>query len=423
VANADGTNEQVIATRKWPDRLSYDLAVAPVWTKDDQSLDLPLVKNDARGYYYGIYEIRLDTKAEKTIALSQQRFEQPYHVTLLADLSGIITSGKIQGASFAQVWLLGVDGSARAITNDLSDYQGADLTDDSTALVTVQTQTLSNIWLGAKGDVTRQTQITSGLGRYFDLSWAPDDKIVYASDASGSADIYEVAANGGEVKQLTSGMNRNYAPTVSPDNRFIAFHSNRSGIFQIWRMDRDGSNPVQLTTGNSESNWPRFSADGKWVFYEHFEAGVSGTLWKVAVEGGTPIKVTEGFSLRPAISPDGKWLGFWQNDGKSDSRWHLTQMSLETGKVIKTFDVAPSVHVQWDTQLRWTADSKSLAYLDTKAGIENIWTQSIEGGPAKQLTNFNESKIFSFGWSRDGALVTSRGVLTSDVVLISDAKQ
>ena len=177
------------------------------------------------------------------------------------------------------------------------------------------------------------TQITSGLGRYFDLSWAPDGKILYASDASGSADIYEIAADGSHVKQLTSSMKRNYAPAVSPDNRFIVFHSNRSGNFQVWRMDRDGSNPVQLTTGNSESNWPQFSSDSKWVFYEHFEPGVSATLWKVPVEGGTPTKVTERYCLRPVASPDGKWLGFWQNDGQTDSRWHLAIISLENAKV------------------------------------------------------------------------------------------
>ena len=39
----------------------------------------------------------------------------------------------------------------------------------------------------------------------------------------------------------------------------------------------------------------------------------------------------------------------------------------------------------------------------------------------KQLTNFDEGKIFAFGWLKDGGLVTSRGVITSDVVLIKDA--
>ncbi len=36
--------------------------------------------------------------------------------------------------------------------------------------------------------------ITSGTSRYYDLFVAPDDKIVYASDASGIADIFEISA-------------------------------------------------------------------------------------------------------------------------------------------------------------------------------------------------------------------------------------
>ncbi|HYJ85139.1 MAG TPA: hypothetical protein VEW46_03720 [Pyrinomonadaceae bacterium] len=262
--------------------------------------------------------------------------------------------------------------------------------------------------------------VTPGLSRYFDLTWAPDGKLLYASDASGSADLYEMSANRSNVRQLTSGLKRNYAPAVSPDNRFIAFHSNRSGIFQIWRMDRDGSNPVQLTSGNSESNWPQFSFDGKYVFYQHFESGVSGTLWKAPVETGPAVKVAEGFAVRPAASPDGKWLGFWLNEGQPNSRWRLAAMSLENGK-IKTFDVSPTVQVQWDTHLRWTSDSRAVAYLDHRGGIDNIWAQSIDGGAPKQLTSFPDSSIFSFGWSRDGNLAASRGVITRDVVLITDA--
>jgi len=421
IAQADGTGEQVVASRNWPDKFRYDFAATPVWTNDDRGLSLAIVKNDAGGYYFNLFEIQLDNRSQRTIPLAPLRFELPSHVTLLSDSSGIITSGKAQGASFAQVWLLGRDGSARSITNDLSDYSDADLTIDSSALVTVQNQTLANLFVATKSDTRSQKQITFGLGRYFDLSWAPDNKILYASDASGSADIFEIAADGGVVRQLTSGMKRNYAPAVSPDNRFIVFHSNRSGMFQIWRMNRDGSNPVQLTNADTESNWPRFSADSKWVFFEHFEPGTSGKLWKVPVEGGKPVSLTEGPSLRPVPSPDGKWLGFWQNDGKPNSKWRLAVMSLESGKIVKTFELSTTVHVQWDTQLHWAADSLSLAYLDSKGGVENLWAQPLEGGPAKQLTNFNESHIFSFDWAPDGTLISSRGVITSDVILIADA--
>jgi len=34
--------------------------------------------------------------------------------------------------------------------------------------------------------------------------------------------------------------------------------------------------------------------------------------------------------------------------------------------------------------------------------MQNIWAQPIEGGAAKQLTDFKDRDIFSFDWSRDG---------------------
>jgi serine/threonine protein kinase len=423
VAKPDGSEEQMLATRKWPNRFAWDWSTAPAWTADDQNLDLPVLNSDANGFYITIYELSLADLAEKIITLSSQRFEQPNSVSVLSDASAILLAGRAQGASFEQIWYLGRDGSARTLTNDLSDYRSITLTADSRSFVTTQTQSLGNIWVLPKGETARATQITSGLGRYFDLSSAPDGKIVFASDASGSADIYEIGADGANLRQLTSGMKRNYAPAVSPDNRFIVFHSNRSGVFQIWRMDRDGSNPVQLTFGNSESHWPQFSADGKFVIYQHFEAAVSSTIWRVPVEGGTPAKVTDGFAVRPAVSPDGKWLGFWHNDGQPNTPWRLGLFSLESGKQIRTFDVAPTVQVSWDTLLRWSADSKSLTYVDNRGGMENVWAQPIDGGATKELTDFKDRDIFSFDWSRDGSLVASKGVITSDVVLINDAGQ
>ena len=422
VANADGTNEQTLVTRKWPDRFALDWSTAPAWTSDDLYLDLPLVNTDANGAYIQIYEIRLTDRTEKTLAMATQRFEQPNSVNLLSDASAVILAGRAQGASFEQIWYLGRDGSARPLTNDLSDYRAVILTADSKSLVSTQTQTLGNIWVGSDGK-TEPSQLTVGFGRYFDLSWAPDNKIVYASDASGSADLYDIAAKGGSVRQLTSGSKRNYAPSVSPDNRFIAFHSNRSGVFQIWRIDRDGSNPVQLTFGNSESHWPQFSADGKFVIYQHFESGQSATLWRIPVEGGTAVKVSDGFAVRPAISPDGKWLGFWYNDGQPNSLWKVGLFSFETGKRTGTFELPPTMEVSWDTVLRWSADSKELTYVSNRDGFENIWGQPIDGGPAHQITTLKDRDVFSYDWARDGSLAISKGVITSDVVLITDAER
>jgi Tol biopolymer transport system component len=420
VANPDGSGPQESARHKWPERFSWGWDTMPAWTAADEALTVPMVNSDASGFYFTIFEVRIADRAERVVPLSSERFAEPGDVKLLSDASGVMISAEAYGASFPQIWLLSRDGSARSLTNDLSDYRGVSLRADGGAFATVQKQTLSKIWSVPKGETERATGLTSGTSRYFDLCWAPDGEIVYASDASGSADIYEISADGSGQRQLTSDAKRNYAPAVSPDGRYIVFHSNRSGIFQIWRMDRDGGNPKQLTFGNSESNWPAFTADGKWVVYQHFESGVPGTLWKLPIEGGSPTKVTNGFSIRAAVSPDGKWIAYWQNEGQPHSRWQLAVGPVSGDGSVKAFEVAPTVQVQWDTLLRWTPDSRSVTYADHRGGVDNLWGQPIDSGPPRQLTTFKDGRILSFDWSRDGNLVTSRGVITSDVVLISD---
>ena len=46
VANADGSGEQVIGTRKWPQRFGWDPLSRPEWSADDQMLMLPIVSSD-----------------------------------------------------------------------------------------------------------------------------------------------------------------------------------------------------------------------------------------------------------------------------------------------------------------------------------------------------------------------------------------
>jgi Tol biopolymer transport system component len=62
-----------------------------------------------------------------------------------------------------------------------------------------------------------------------------------------------------------------------------------------------------------------------------------------------------------------------------------------------------------------------VAYVRTRGGASNIWSQSLDGSPPKQLTDFKSDRIFNSAWSRDGKQVAlSRGAMNSDVVLISN---
>src|SRR4030095_4496025 len=173
----------------------------------------------------------------------------------LADGNGLVVSAVDQSpvSRQLQIWQVSYpDGIAKRITNDLSNYNGVSLSSDSSSLVTVQSDAVTNIWVAPNVDATRARQVTSGSGRHDQLTLTPDGRIVYISNVGDGVDIYLMDADGKNSRQLTADAGANVFPAVSPDGRYLLFNSNRGGnqaVFNVWRADLDGSNPRQLTQG------------------------------------------------------------------------------------------------------------------------------------------------------------------------------
>jgi eukaryotic-like serine/threonine-protein kinase len=414
IANADGSGEQTLAARSFPN--SYGL---PAWSPDGKAIACAVGGNDANGV--SIVEVKIADQTEKQI--SSRKWQEAFYLAWLSDGSGLIMTAKDYESSYAQVWFLPLaGGDERKITNELSDYDIVSLTTDSRAFVTLQTQRLSNVWVAAGKDARKAAPVTNGASRYFDMAWTPDGHLLFASDASGSADIWEMDADGTGQRQLTANAGRNYAPSASPDGRYIVFHSNRSGVWNIWRMDRDGSNAKQLTFSNEDSNWAEISPDGQWAVYQQVGNGSLSSLWKAPISGGPPTRITEKASMRPSISPDGKFIACWRWNEQPESRGGIAIISIDGGPPVKFFDIPQSAIAGYYASIRWTADGRALTYADSRNGVDNIWLFPLDGGKPTQLTDFRSDRIESFNWSRDGRLVCSRGVITRDIVIISDLK-
>jgi Tol biopolymer transport system component len=183
-------------------------------------------------------------------------------------------------------------------------------------------------------------------------------------------------------------------------------------------MDADGGNPKQLTNSGSDFR-PDSSPDGQWIVYQRGD-GASGkpTLWKVSVDGGEPVQLTDVNSSVPAISPDGKLIACRFVDPTDNSK-KIAIIPFGGGAAVKTFGI--TIH-RWQ-RVRWTSDATALTYIDIRGGISNIWRQPLDGGPPSQLTFFKADQIFSYDWSRDGKqLACERGLETTDVVSIGSYK-
>ena len=415
IADVSGANERRLASRKYPDHFAW--SSAPAWSPDGSVVACASESADDQGFFVKV--IAVEVASGKENFFSDKRWEFVEQMSWLGDNTGMLVVGQDAEQAFQQIWHLSYpDGKLRKISSDLDDYVGLSMTADSRSVVSVQYQTLSNIWVSSSKDANQMEQVTPGVGRYFDLVWTPDGRIVYASDASGYADLWEMNADGTSPRQLTAHAFKNFSPTVSPDGSHIAFHSNRTGNWNIWRMDRDGGAPQALTTDNKGNNWPQFSPDSQWVFYHH--TGKEGYLniWKVSINGGEPVQVTDKPAMHPAISPKAGLIACWYSEDKEGTRWRIAILPATGGAPLKLLDAPQSVPV--DSTLRWTADERAITYVDNREGVSNIWGQSIDGGPPRQLTNFKNNQIYSFDWSRDGRLVLSRGLRTNDVVLITD---
>jgi Tol biopolymer transport system component len=161
---------------------------------------------------------------------------------------------------------------------------------------------------------------------------------------------------------------------------------------------------------------PRFSPDGRWVV---FQKGVQtgAQVWRVSVEGGEAMPLTESRAQKPDVSPDGKLIAYYTLDSASaSSPWIFGTMPFDGGKMLKRFSFGPRAG---ERIVRWVPGGWGLAYLESAGGASNIWVQPLDGSPPRQLSDFKDKRIDCFDWSPDGRwLAAIRGTETSDVVLI-----
>jgi imidazolonepropionase-like amidohydrolase/WD40 repeat protein len=194
----------------------------------------------------------------------------------------------------------------------------------------------------------RQISIDTNEGTWLSPDISPDGGAI-VFELLG--DLFIVNAHGGSARALTAGMAFDSQPVFSPDGHEIAFVSDRSGDENLWIIAADGSNPRQLTTRDDNSVFasPAWSADGKSIFVSHYRSEFNGfELWQVDVASGAtrlliPVKKdpdTPRERLSSVLgafpSADGKFLYFARHIGENDfaklPEWTIVRRDLASGR-------------------------------------------------------------------------------------------
>jgi eukaryotic-like serine/threonine-protein kinase len=417
IANADGTGERKIASRQRPERFTAGTPIGPSWSPTADLVATPAAGLENGKEIMKVVTVDLNTGGEKEVSAHRWPFVQ--QVVWMRRGEGLIISAQEAERGPNQLWHVGYpSGEVERITNDLNNYNGVSLSADGATISTVQSKISSSVWVTPNGKSETSVKVTSGTNEGAGgVALMPNGRIVYTIGGSGSGELLVVDANGANQQALTSNNSLNGLPSVSTDGRLIVFVSNATGGPHVWRINADGTNLKQLTNGIAEI-FPVVSPDNQWIIYQNIS---DLRLWKAPIDGGNGQQFSNKLASQPVISPDGKMVVCRYRERELDP-FQVGILSFEDGKTLKTFDLPPSAFAT--PSLDWTPDGKAVLYVDNRGGIANIWSQPIDGGPARQVTFFNSDQIFAFDLGSDGkTMALARGNVSDDVVLIEEVKK
>jgi len=351
----------------------------------------------------------LPTLLAACLSASAVRAEHPFRFDDLARLERL-------GA-----FTLSPDGRWLAYASSVSDVE--------------ENKSRSAIWIKPVGGGEAR-RLTSGQFADHDPAFGPLGRtLAFLSNRDGASQIWTLDLDGGEPRRAVSFVHDIVAFRWSPDGKWFVFTSDvfpdcpdaacterrlkdrqktkiRARIadrllFRHWdswkdgmrthifRAPASGGEATDLTPGDRDA--PAFggdhdfqvSPDGRQLLYtsnpDQVEAvSTNVDVWERPFDGsGTARDLTaenKAFDGSPRYSPDGRWIAYraQKRPGFESDRFQLLLRDRQSGasrSLTGDFD-------NWVDELEWAADSKSLYFVASVSGSENIYRVPVSGGAA-----------------------------------------
>src|ERR1017187_675766 len=219
-----------------------------------------------------------------------------------------------EGAEDVYLMDLARGGTPRAITTDsrtIGSY--AWMPSGEELLIAVsRRETAQSLWRVKAADGSLRRVAEAGVGCLTPAVSPKAGRIAWATIVQDT-NIWRLMLDGSAPERpVIASTAADTSPQVSPDGRLLAFRSARTGFSEIWVSDIDGEHARQLTFMKGPGTVsPRWSPDGRYVLFDSRAAG-NASLYKIAVTGGTAVRLTSDSPSQtaPSWSRDGRYIYF-----------------------------------------------------------------------------------------------------------------
>ncbi len=224
-------------------------------------------------------------------------------------------------------------GEPRRLTFDVSAITGLAWTEDGQSIVFSSERAgmsgAGGLWrvLAAASTSRTEPEQVSGIGmRAIVPAIATRGRLLAYQEYLVDTNLWRVSTTGlGSPERVISSSREETLGVYSPDGSRIAFASNRSGSWEIWMANADGSDSRKLTSyASAPAHSPQWSPNGQLLAFAHMDEG-NADIYAMTPEGSAIRRLTvdPAGDETPSWSQDGRWLYFSSNRSGTFDIWKL----------------------------------------------------------------------------------------------------
>jgi Tol biopolymer transport system component len=207
-------------------------------------------------------------------------------------------------------------------------------------------------------------------------------------------------------------------PAVSPDGGRVAIVLRRNRKRQLHVVSSDGAELQPIAEGIVPQGSSCWSPDGRWIVTGGSDATGPG-LFKIPLEGGSPVRLVSGSALNPVWSPDGSLIVY----AGTNVRTFAPLLAVRPdGTSVKLPEI---ILRRLGERVRFLPDGKSLIYMGGLLASQDFWLLDLASMKSRPLARLqNRATMRTFDITSDGKqIVFDRLRENSQVVMIDLPKE